>query len=171
MKKGKRSPAVRCAYYGILVALAMILSYVEVLIPIPIGIPGIKLGLANLVVFTALYLMDARAAFVISMVRILLVSMTFGNSFALLYSFSGGLLSYAAMAVCKKLDLLSPVGVSITGGVTHNFAQLVVASFVLENRMVFTYFPVLLLAGTVTGALIGIVGSQCMKRLSKWSIN
>ena len=105
---------------ALLVALAMILSYVEVLIPFNFGIPGIKLGLANLVVVVALYLLNARQALMISVVRILLVSFTFGNMAALLYSITGGLLSFAVMVLCRRIKGLSTMSVSVAGGISHN---------------------------------------------------
>lgn len=164
-RKQRKSHAKRVAMYGVLVALAMILSYIETLIPVSIGIPGVKLGLANLAVFTALYMMDAVDAFFISMVRILLVGFTFGNLFALLYSFAGGILSYLVMLLCKKKDWLDKLGVSVAGGISHNIGQLVIAAIVLENAAVVTYLPVLLLAGVVTGALIGMLGGLVIRRL------
>ncbi len=165
MKDLKRTPASRTAIYGILVALAMILSFVETLIPINLGVPGVKPGLANLVVFVCLYLCGAGAAFSVSVVRITLVAFTFGNLSAFLFSLAGGLLSFAVMWFCKSKGLLSKTGVSIAGGVTHNLGQLTVAALVLENAAVYTYFPVLLLAGTMAGALIGILGSLILRRL------
>lgn len=167
MKKQRQSKAQRTALYGVLVALAFIFSYIETLIPISIGIPGVKLGLANLAVFAALYLMTSRDAFVISMVRIVLVGFTFGNLFAMLYSLAGGILSFFVMKLCKEKDWLGQTGVSIAGGISHNVGQLLVAAAVLENTAVFTYLPVLLLAGTVTGGLIGMVGGMVLKRISK----
>lgn len=162
----KKSSAQKVALYGVLVALAMVLSYVELLIPLPVGIPGVKPGLANLVVFLALYRMSARDAFVISMVRILLVSMTFGNGSAFLYSMAGGLLSFFVMWICRKKDFLLPTGVSIAGGIAHNVGQLLMAAVILENFAVFTYFPVLLAAGCITGGIIGILGGQISRRIT-----
>lgn len=162
----KKSSAQKVASYGVLVALAMVLSYVELLIPLPVGIPGVKPGLANLVVFLALYRMSAGDAFVISMVRILLVSMTFGNGSAFLYSMAGGLLSFFVMWICRKKDFLLPTGVSIAGGIAHNVGQLLMAAVILENFAVFTYFPVLLAAGCITGGIIGILGGQISRRIT-----
>lgn len=158
--------AERTALYGVLIALAMILSYVETLIPISIGIPGVKLGLANLVVFVALYRMSPWGAFAVSMVRILLVSFTFGSLAAAWYSFAGGMLSFLVMWFCKKKELLSGTGVSIAGGISHNLGQLLAAAVVLESGAVFAYGPVLLLAGTVTGFVIGLLGGRMIRRLS-----
>lgn len=161
----KRSSSERAALYGVLIALAMILSYVETLIPVSAGIPGVKLGLANLTVFAALYMMRPADAFIISMVRILLVGFTFGSLFSLLYSFAGGILSYLIMLLCKTKGWLDKLGVSVAGGISHNVGQLVVAALVLENTAVVTYLPVLLLAGAVTGALIGMLGGLVIERL------
>lgn len=161
----KKSSAQKVALYGVLIALAMVLSYVEMLIPLPVGIPGVKPGLANLVVFLALYTMTAREAFLISMVRILLVSITFGNGSAFLYSMAGGILSFLAMWIFQKKDFLLPAGVSIAGGIAHNVGQLLMAAVILENGAVFTYFPVLLAAGCITGGIIGFLGEQIRKRI------
>lgn len=161
----KKSSAQKVALYGVLIALAMVLSYVEMLIPLPVGIPGVKPGLANLVVFLALYMMTAREALLISMVRILLVSITFGNGSAFLYSMAGGILSFLVMWIFQKKDFLLPSGVSIAGGIAHNVGQLLMAAVILENGAVFTYFPVLLVAGCITGGIIGFLGEQIRKRI------
>ena len=161
----KKSSAQKVALYGELIALAMVLSYVEMLIPLPVGIPGVKPGLANLVVFLALYMMTAREALLISMVRILLVSITFGNGSAFLYSMAGGILSFLVMWIFQKKDFLLPSGVSIAGGIAHNVGQLLMAAVILENGAVFTYFPVLLAAGCITGGIIGFLGEQIRKRI------
>lgn len=171
MAKSGNKTAKRTAAYGVFVALAMILSYVETLIPINIGIPGVKLGLANLVVLVALYLMTPWDAFFISMVRILLTALSFGNLAALAFSAGGGLLSYLTMLFCVKKKVFGKVGVSVSGGITHNIGQLLVAAVVLENTAVFTYFPVLLLSGTVTGTLLGLLGAQIVTRLPKVTEN
>ena len=161
----KKSSAQKVALYGVLISLAMVLSYVEMLIPLPVGIPGVKPGLANLVVFLALYTMTAREALLISMVRILLVSITFGNGSAFLYSMAGGILSFLVMWIFQKKDFLLPAGVSIAGGIAHNVGQLLMAAVILENGAVFTYFPVLLAAGCITGGIIGFLGEQIRKRI------
>ena len=163
----KKSSAQKIALYGVLIALAMVLSYVELLIPLPVGIPGVKPGLANLVVFLAFYTMTVKEAFLISMVRILLVSITFGNGSAFLYSMAGGIVSFLVMWFCKKRDFLLPEGVSIAGGISHNVGQLLMAALILENGAVFTYFPVLMAAGCITGGIIGIIGGQIRSRIIK----
>ena len=113
----------KIAYLGLLIALAFIFSYVEFLIPVNLGIPGAKLGLANLVIVVALYTLNGRDAFLLSMIRIVLVGFTFGNMASMLYSLAGGIMSFAVMAALKKLDCFSILGVSIAGGVCHNIAN------------------------------------------------
>ena len=137
---------------ALLVALAMILSYVEVLIPFNFGIPGIKLGLANLVVVVALYL---------------LVSFTFGNMAALLYSITGGLLSFAVMVLCRRIKGLSTMSVSVAGGISHNIGQILVAVFVVKNLNLLFYLPVLMIAGIITGLLIGLVAGLIIPSVRK----
>jgi heptaprenyl diphosphate synthase len=155
----------KVAMAGMFTALAMIFSYIEVLIPINFGIPGMKLGLANLVVVVSLYTVGAPMAFAISMIRILLVSVTFGSLAAMLYSLAGGLLSFAGMVLLKKIPDFSMIGVSVAGGILHNIGQLAVAMAVVENIHLISYLPPLLIAGLVTGLLIGIVSSQVVPRI------
>jgi heptaprenyl diphosphate synthase len=159
----KKSTAGQVAYYGIFVALAFVFSFVEVLIPISLGIPGIKLGLANIVVLTALYAMGPKEAFFISCVRIVLVGFTFGNMASLLYSLAGGLLSWLVMCLLKKIKGFSMIGVSLAGGISHNIGQISVAALMLKTTSVIYYLPVLLIAGTITGILIGILGGMLLK--------
>lgn len=157
----------KVAMAGMFTALAMIFSYVEVLIPINLGIPGMKLGLANLVVVVTLYTMGVPMAFVVSMIRIMLVSMTFGSFSAMLYSMAGGLLSFCGMALLKKVPNFSVIGVSLLGGVLHNTGQLLVAMAVVENINLIAYLPPLMIAGMVTGILIGIVSAQVIPRIKR----
>lgn len=157
----------RVATFGMLVALAFIFSYIEMLMPIYIGIPGVKLGLANLVVFAALYLMSARDALAVSLVRMLLVSFTFGNFSNLIFSMAGGLFSLLMMWICKRLRIFGKVGVSVVGGISHNIGQLVIAAFVVQTAGVFTYLPVLLAAGSAAGAAIGLLGGFVLERIQK----
>lgn len=157
----------RLTISALLVALAMIFSYIEALIPFNFGIPGIKLGLANLVVVVALYLLGAKQAFMISMVRILLVAFTFGSLAALFYSIAGGILSFAVMVLCRKIKGLSVMGISVAGGVSHNIGQIVVAIFVVENMNLLLYVPILIIAGIVTGLLIGLVSGMVLPAVRK----
>lgn len=157
----------KIAESGMLVALAMVLSYIETLIPINFGVPGMKLGLANLAVVTALYLLGRGEAFTISVVRIFLVALTFGNLSAMMYSLAGGLVSFGAMALlCKRADF-SPMGVSILGGAMHNVGQLFVAALIVENMQILYYLPALLAGGVVTGLLIGAAVLRLLPPLKK----
>ena len=156
--------------FGMLIALAFIFSYVEAMVPFPIPIPGIKLGLANLVVVVTLYCMGIKEAFVISIVRIILVGFTFGSLSSMIYGLVGGLLSFCVMSIFKKLKVFSVMGVSMAGGVFHNIGQLIVAIFVTDTRALIYYFPFLLIAGVVTGTLIGIVGKLMIDRVKHFNL-
>lgn len=157
----------KVAFFAMHVALAFVFSYLESLIPFNFGIPGVKLGLANLVVVTALYTVGEKQAFVISVIRIILSGFTFGGVFSLVYSLAGGILSFVAMLLAKKCRALSVTGVSIIGGSLHNIGQLIAAAVVMQTVSIAYYLPVLLLSGAVTGAVIGVVSSLIINRLNK----
>lgn len=157
------------ALYGMMTALAFLLSYVETLVPINLGVPGVKLGLANLVTIVSLYLLGARAAGTIALVRVILTGFTFGNLSMMMYSLAGAALSLLVMTVSRKKDLFGTVGVSVAGGVGHNAGQLLVAAVVVENSSLLYYLPVLLAAGTAAGAVIGVLGGLLIKRVGRWS--
>ena len=127
----------RISYCAVFTALAMIFSYVEAILPINFGVPGMKLGLANLVIVTGLYYMSEKDVVFISMARILLMGMLFGNGISLIYSLTGGILSYLIMILLKKKMNLSVLVISISGGITHNIGQLIAASFVVNNFHIF----------------------------------
>ena len=156
----------KVAYFGVFTTLALIFSYVETLIPIQFGIPGVKLGLANLIIVIALYRMKLSEAYLLSIVRVLLAGFIFGNYFSIIYSLAGGLLSLTGMALLRKKGGFSVIGVSIAGGVFHNIGQLIIASVIVETFSVMYYVPVLLIAGLVTGLLIGIASDGMLKRLA-----
>lgn len=153
------------AYLGVFVALALILSYVESLIPFYFGIPGVKLGLTNLVVVMLLYCVGAKEAFCVSMLRIVLAGFMFGNMFSIIYSLAGGVLSFAIMYLLKKSGKLHVISVSVAGGISHNIGQLIVASVIVNTFNIMYYAPVLLIAGVITGLIIGIVSQEVMIRL------
>ncbi len=164
----KRSLSARTiALLAMMIALALVFSYVESLIPINFGIPGVKLGLANLVIVTALYLMGGGQALLISVVRIILAGILFGNMFSILYSLAGGLLSLAVMVLIKRTGKVSVVTVSVFGGISHNIGQLLVAMAVVENLKLAFYLPVLLLSGFLTGLVIGIVCRLVLPRIRR----
>ncbi len=150
----------RAAYCAMLTALAMIFGYVEALIPFGFGIPGVKLGLANIVIVLALYILPAYQALAIQLMRIVLVSFLFGNLSMMIYSLAGGILSFLVMCLLKRMKGFSVTGVSIAGGVSHNIGQLTVAVLVVQNLKIAFYFPALMLAGLVTGGVIGILADR-----------
>lgn len=153
------------ARYALLTALALALSWLESLVPLPLAVPGIKLGLPNLVVVFALYRLGLRDAFVISLVRVLLVSATFGNAYSFAYSLAGAAVSLAVMALLKRTGKFSLLGVSVAGGVCHNLAQLAVAAAVLGTARLAWYLPVLLVSGTAAGICVGAAGALVTRRV------
>ena len=154
------------AFAGICIALALILAYIEVLLP-PLfsAVPGIKMGLPNIIIVFLLYRRGPVFAGVVSLLRILLVSMLFGNAMALAYSLAGGVLSLSVMVILKKLNVLSTVGVSVSGGVMHNIGQIIMAVLLLDTVQLGYYLAVLALTGTVAGIMIGLCGSFLVKRI------
>ena len=153
----------RAAVFGVFTALALIFSYVELLIPINFGIPGAKLGLANLVIVIVLYKTDWKEALLLSVVRIILAGFLFGNLFGILYSLAGGILSLAVMTLLKKTGAFSVIGVSMAGGVSHNVGQMVVAVLFLGRAVVLTLSPLLLVSGLLAGFGIGLVSERCIR--------
>lgn len=156
------------AYFGLLLTLALILSYVESLIPIFVSVPGVKLGLANLVVLICLYFFPAKYAFLISGMRVVLAGLLFGSMFSILYSLAGAFLSLLVMLFAKKFFKLGILGVSVLGGVFHNVGQLLVAMAVVSNYRIGYLFPYLLLSGILTGAIIGFVANCVVPFLKKF---
>ena len=155
----------RLAFMGLLTALGLIIGYIEFLIPIPLGIPGVKPGFANIVIVWALYSLGPWEALMINGMRIFLSGFLFGNFSMILYSLAGAAVSFLCMCLAKKSGLFSMTGVSMIGGVMHNMGQLLVAMAVLETVSLVYYGPVLLAAGVITGLLIGIVTGEVKKRL------
>ena len=153
----------KIALLAMCVALAMILSYVESMIPSP-GIPGVKLGLANLVVIFALYKLGWGEAAGISLLRVFLVSLLFGHVASLMYSAAGAVLSLVGMILLKKTDKLSCVAVSVIGGVLHNIGQILMAWLLMGPNVVY-YLPVLILSGTAAGVAVGLVAALLIRRV------
>ena len=163
----RNSMGYRVALSSVMTTLALIFSYVEALIPFNFGIPGIKLGLSNLVILIALYRLGAGYAFTINMIRILLSGLLFGGVSAMLYSLAGGLLSFAVMFLLVKTKLFSPVGVSMAGGVMHNVGQVTDAALVVETGKIYLYLPVLSVTGLITGTILGVAAALILKRLKR----
>ena len=158
------------AAFGVYVALAMIFSYIELQIPPLVAIPGIKLGLPNVVIIIALYKFGWKEAIVINVLRVLLVSVLFGTVLSLLYSVAGAILSLFVMIILKKSKIFSTVLVSVFGAISHNIGQITVAIFVLETSELLYYLPVLLITGTISGLLLGLIGATIVKKLDNIKI-
>lgn len=156
--------ASKVAQYGLLTALALVLSYLESLVP-PLWVPGVKLGLPNLAVVFALYRLGFKDACAISLVRVVLVALLFGNGAALAYSIAGAVLSLALMGLLKRTGKFSSVGVSVAGGVAHNAGPILVAMALLETSRLAWYLPVLWISGMIAGVLVGIVSGVLVKRV------
>ena len=155
---------------GMCLAAALILSYVEAMLPINLGIPGAKIGLPNMVTVLLIYTAGGTAACIVGILRIVLSGFLFGNLFAICYSAAGFVLSFIVMLLLKKTDRFGMTGVSAVGGVMHNIGQITVASL-LTNYSVFAYLPVLLVSGAISGVLIGFAGGLITDRVSAFLKN
>lgn len=153
--------------FGMMVALAMVLSYAEAQIPAFFAVPGMKLGLTNIVVLVALYLLGDSSAMVINVLRIILVSVLFGSGVSFAYSLAGGLLSGGVMILLKRTGKFSMTTVSIAGGIAHNVGQVLVAMALLQTRALAWYLLILWFSGLASGAVIGVVGAVLCKRMKK----
>lgn len=149
-----------------LVAAAFILSWLESLLPVFFGIPGIKPGLSNIATLTALYIISAPAAIIITFVRVLLSGLTFGSMYSVIYGLAGAALSLCAECILKKTGKFRVVGVSVLGGVMHNVGQIIVAFAVVGDAVAY-YFPFLVLSGVLAGVLTGVVSGIVINKLPK----
>ncbi|MGN0383043.1 MAG: Gx transporter family protein [Eubacterium sp.] len=149
---------------SMLAAFAIILSYIESIIPFSIGIPGVKLGLANLVIVIVIYNIGAREAAAINFVRIIITGAMFGNLFSIVYSLAGAVCSLAVMLLLKKVRFFSIVSVSVAGGVSHNIGQLIAAIFIVNTYSIIYYIPLLMISGIITGGVIGILADIIGRR-------
>ena len=168
MQLPNESPAAkRVALSALFASLALIFSYVEAILPAAPGIPGIKLGIANLFVIIAMYRLDSRYALTINLIRIFLAGFMFSGLYGAIYSLCGCILSFAVMCLLKKSDAFSVVGVSMGGGVAHNIGQLSIAAILVSSPQIFYYLPVLIISGTVSGILIGWLGWILLEHIPK----
>lgn len=167
MKKEENTATRKIAVRALLVSLAMVLSYIESQIPMGVMVPGMKLGLTNLVVMVALYKLNEKEAIIINIVRIILVGFTFGNLFTVAYSLAGGILSGMAMIVLKRTKKVSMTAVSVVGGISHNVGQILVAMVLMETNAILYYLLVLWITGIVSGVIIGVMSAEVIKRLPK----
>ena len=161
-----RTNAKKLTTMALTISFALILSFIESRIPAFVAIPGIKVGLANIAVIFALYKLGTKEAAVISLIRVFIVSMLFGNPISLIYSVGGAVLSLTSMILLKKLTPLSEVSVSVCGGVMHNIGQIATASFMLSTNVVIYYLPFLFLSGTIAGVVVGIASALLIKRVN-----
>lgn len=161
----------RIAFLGIMTSVALVLSYLEAILPpIYAAIPGIKAGLPNIVIVLILYRLSWKEAAAVSLLRVFIVALLFGNAMTLAYSLAGAVLSLVVMALFKKSDLFSAVGVSILGGVAHNLGQILVAIVLLSSTLIGYYMIILTVTGTLAGVFVGLVGSLLIKRLQNIQI-
>ena len=154
---------------AMMITFAIILSYVESRIPSFVAIPGIKVGLANIVVIFVLYTIGIKEAIIISTIRVGIISVLFGNIMSLAYSIAGAFLSLLVMFILKKLTPLKLIAVSVVGGVMHNVGQIAVAAMILETAVVVYYLPFLILFGTIAGVAVGVAAAVLIKRLSRFT--
>ena len=159
-----RRPAARVATLALLTTLALMFSYVESLLPAP-GPPGVKLGIANIVIVICLYRYSAGEAAAVNLLRVAMAGLLFTGLFGALYSLAGAVVSLAGMILLKKTGLFSMTGVSMAGGVLHNLGQLIVAALLVEETAIFYYFPLLLFSGIASGILTGIIATLVSCRL------
>ena len=162
MKKTKR-----LVLLAMLTAVAMILSYVESLLP-SVGIPGVKMGLANIAVIFALFRFGWKEAAALSLVSVVLVSLLFGSVGAMLYSLAGAVLSLAVMALLRRIDRFSTVGISVAGGVAHNAGQILMAMLILQTKQLLGYLPVLAVSGIAGGVLTGLAAALLIRRIPEF---
>ena len=166
-----RNKTKKVALLGILTSVALVLSYIEAILP-PIwaAVPGIKMGFPNIVIIFILYRFGVKEATVVSFIRIFIVALLFGNVMTLAYSCAGAFLSIVLMAIFKKINAFSIVGTSIVGGVAHNSGQILVAIFLFDTVQIGYYMAVLAVTGTIAGVFIGLVGAFLLKRLEKYRV-
>ena len=164
----KRNNTKKMTFLGIMASLALILSYVETLLPpIYAAVPGIKMGLPNIIIIFILYRYSVREAAVISLIRLVVTTLLFGNVMTFLYSLAGAFLSITIMAIFKKMNLFSTIGVSIAGAVMHNLGQILVAILLLGTKEIGYYMIVLAISGTIAGVFIGLLGSTMLRYIKR----
>lgn len=160
-----KNNARRTAFTGMYAAIAIVLSYIEMLLPISIGIPGAKPGFANIIIVFAIYSVGGVSALIINMIRILIIGMMFGNLISIVFSLCGAILSLLVMILIKQIKGIHPLGVSICGAVSHNLGQILAASFLVKTYSVLYYLPFLIITGILSGIVIGIIAGLLLNRL------
>lgn len=157
----------KIAQCGLLVAIGLIFGYIEFLFPLPIGVPGVKIGFSNIVTVICLYILNPLDCFLVLFIRVVLSGILFGNFYSILYSLTGALFSFLVMLIVKKVNIFSVTGISVCGGVFHNIGQLCVACITVSELRLTYYLPVLILSGVLCGGIIGIISSVLLNRVSK----
>ena len=160
----------KISYYGIFASLAILMGYVELMIPFPMPVPGVKIGLSNIVVLLCMYVMGIKEGFYISIVRVIISALLFRGFMGFWYSISGAALSYIVMALAIKSKHISSIGVSVLGGVFHNIGQIIVAVIILGRSVVIYLVPVLMVSGVVSGIAIGLITKYCVYYINKKSV-
>ncbi len=150
---------------SVLISVAMILSYIEAQIPLSVAVPGVKIGLSNIATVFALYTLGAPAAVAVSVVRVILSSLLFGNFAMMIYSLSGAALALVFMILTKRSRVFSVIGVSVTGGVMHNAGQVIAAAVMMENAGIAAYVIPLIISGTLAGVAVGVISALLVGRL------
>lgn len=164
-QKRQEAPAATVAKFGLLLALAVLFGYVEAIIPVPMPVPGMKLGLANIVIVTILYLSGWKQAMIISMFRVVIIGVLFGNLFSIAYGLAGTVLSLIGMTLLRKTGKFSVLSVSAAGGLLHNCGQILVAVIVVIGFPWRFYLPLLMLAGLAAGTITGTLNRLILPRV------
>lgn len=166
-----KAQAKKIAFLGLFTTVTLILSYIEAILP-PIyqAVPGVKVGLPNIIIVFILYKFGLKEAVTVSFMRLIIVALLFGNGMTLMYSFAGAMLSLLIMVILKKTNMFSTVGVSIAGGVFHNVGQIIVAIFLLNSAQIGYYMIVLAITGTLAGVFVGLAGHYIIKRFENYKI-
>lgn len=153
------------AFIGIFTALAIVAGYIERIIPSPVPVPGVKLGIANIIIILCLYMRGGRMALAINFTRIIVSGLLFSGLSGIIYALVGGALSFISMYTGKRIKVFGLIGVSILGGVSHNMGQIFLAAIVVWNIKLLYYMPVLIISGVITGAAIGLTAWYTLGRL------
>jgi len=159
--------AQRVALCGMLLALMLVLGFVESQIPVAAGIPGIKLGLSNGVLIFAVYMLGVPTSFLLMTLKVLLSGFLFGSPSAMMYAFAGGVLSLTVMCVLSRMKGLSPIVVSMVGGLSHNVGQVTLAMIILHTPKLMYYMAILMVVGLVTGCATGVAANGIIRRFQK----
>lgn len=159
------SPGRRAALYGVLTAAALVCGYLELLIPLPVTVPGVKLGLGNIVILMALERLGAKAGFFLMFIKVIASTLLFANLQMLIFSLAGGLLSWAVMALAVRSGAFSTVATSVLGGIAHNGGQLIAVAALLSGRVALVNMPVLAVSGVLCGAAVGVAARLVLRAL------